>query len=126
MELGSVRIVGGDARLRSIVHDALTGAGYSLDPLGEDRPAGEAGTVVELAQADRLDTACPLSSRQLEVLVCLGRGERPKQVARALGISVSTCRDHVKAIRTALDVTSVVEALLVAVGRGWIVLAPPR
>lgn len=54
----------------------------------------------------------PLTQREREVLVCLGRGLPPKAIARVLGISVHTCRGYVKSLHSKLGVRSQLEAVV--------------
>jgi DNA-binding NarL/FixJ family response regulator len=66
------------------------------------------------ARAD--DTA--LTERELEVLRHLANGVPVKQIARRLGISVYTCRGHVRAILHKLGAHSQLAAVVVAARRG--------
>lgn len=59
-----------------------------------------------------------LTERQLEVLRLLVRGRHYRQIARELGISENTVRQHARAIYGALGVASRSEALLAALRRG--------
>ena len=59
-----------------------------------------------------------ITARQHQVLRMLASGKTPDQAARCLGIKLSTCRDHIKAMRQTLDVTSVVELLVVSTRLG--------
>lgn len=55
-----------------------------------------------------------LTRREREVLNCLGRGMPVKGIARALGITVETCRGYVKSLHTKLGVRSQLEAVIKA------------
>jgi DNA-binding NarL/FixJ family response regulator len=59
-----------------------------------------------------------LTEREREVLTHLARGTPVKQVARGLGISVHTCRGHVRAILHKLDAHSQLAAVVTAARRG--------
>lgn len=63
--------------------------------------------------AARRAASVGLTPRQFEVLRLLAVGLTPDHVSRRLGISLVTCRDHIKALHRALDVTSTVELLVV-------------
>ncbi|HEX6417045.1 MAG TPA: response regulator transcription factor [Acidimicrobiales bacterium] len=65
----------------------------------------------------------PLTEREHQVLRGLARGEAVKEVARQLGISVHTCRGHVRAIHRKLGVHSQLAAVVAAARRG--LLADP-
>jgi DNA-binding NarL/FixJ family response regulator len=54
-----------------------------------------------------------LTARQHQVLRMLAAGKTPDQAARCLGIKLSTCRDHIKAMRQTLGVSSAVELVVV-------------
>lgn len=55
-----------------------------------------------------------VTPRQHEVLRHLARGLSPDAVARRLGISVATCRDHIKGLHRALECTTTSELLVVS------------
>ncbi|MEZ5410053.1 MAG: LuxR C-terminal-related transcriptional regulator [Acidimicrobiales bacterium] len=65
---------------------------------GDARPAG----LTELTQ------------RELEVLAGLGEGRPPKQIARHLGITLPTCRGHIKSLFQKLGAHTGLEAVVVA------------
>lgn len=67
-----------------------------------------------------------LTPRELEVLGLLATGQQPKQIARALGISLHTCRGYIKNILQALDAHSALEAVVEAHRRGLIRLPSHR
>lgn len=52
-----------------------------------------------------------LTPRESEVLALLADGAGPAEIARILGISLHTCRDHVKALYAKLDARSQLEVL---------------
>jgi len=69
--------------------------------------------------------SCPtLTRREHEVLNCLGRGMPAKAIARVLGMSVHTCRGHMKALHGKLGVESQVQAVIRAQELG--LLDPPN
>ena len=61
-----------------------------------------------------------LTPREVEVLEVLATGQSNSGIARELGISVNTVRNHVQNILTKLGVHSKLEALSVAVREGII------
>ncbi|MFS9599383.1 response regulator transcription factor, partial [Klebsiella variicola] len=56
----------------------------------------------------------PLTPRQKHVLHLLTQGLSNKLIARELGVSVDTVKDHVAAVFKALGVSSRTQAVLVA------------
>lgn len=61
-----------------------------------------------------------LSSRELEVLRLLARGQTNQQIARDLFISISTVKNHVHHIIAKLGVSDRVQAAVLAIERGWV------
>jgi DNA-binding NarL/FixJ family response regulator len=59
-----------------------------------------------------------LTPREREVLTLMGSGLDARAMARQLGISVHTCRGHVKSVLGKLDAHSQLEAVAVATRRG--------
>ncbi len=62
----------------------------------------------------------PLTPRELDVLRLLSSGLGATLIAREMGISVHTCRGHVKSILAKLDAHSQLEAVAKAVRHGLI------
>lgn len=56
--------------------------------------------------------------RELDVLRGMAQGSDPQNIARALGMSVNTCRGHVKSILGKLGAHSQLEAVVIALRRG--------
>lgn len=52
-----------------------------------------------------------LTARELEIVDCLVKARRPKQIAEELGISVFTVRAHIRSINGKLGISSVSELL---------------
>jgi DNA-binding NarL/FixJ family response regulator len=78
---------------------------------------------LECAAAPRRERArlpCPLSSRELDVLIGLSDGKVYKQIARELSLSASTVRSHAHHTYRKLDVADRAQAVLLAAERGWI------
>ncbi len=66
-----------------------------------------------------------LTQRELEVLGLLAEGHQPKQIARQLGITLTTCRGYIKAIFQKLGAHSALEAVVLAHRVGVIDLDVP-
>jgi DNA-binding NarL/FixJ family response regulator len=62
----------------------------------------------------------PLSAREMEILQCIARALSNKEVARELGISQQTVKNHMTAILRKLAVNDRTQAALYALRRGWI------
>jgi DNA-binding NarL/FixJ family response regulator len=66
-----------------------------------------------------LEAAFPrLTRRQIDVLVCALRGEPNKSIARELGISESTVKQHLKVVYRELDVHNRSEAIYLLARQG--------
>ena len=74
-----------------------------------DMPAEQAATLVSSTHAPALQT--DLSSRELEVLRLLARGNRTSAVAEHLHISRTTVNNHIQHILRKLDVHTRLEAI---------------
>jgi SARP family transcriptional regulator, regulator of embCAB operon len=66
-----------------------------------------------------------MTQRELEVLAKLAEGHQPKQIARQLGITLTTCRGYIKAIFQKLGAHSALEAVILAHRFGVIDLDEP-
>jgi DNA-binding CsgD family transcriptional regulator len=96
----------------------------ALERLGASRPtpspeawppvAASAGSLTASASAP------PLTEREREILRWVAAGLQNKEVARKLGISLATVRNHIHNILEKLDVHSKLEAVSLAFRRGWV------
>ena len=73
-----------------------------------------------LSDEDRTMRQWHLTPRELEVLRLLGLGRDPRAIAKELGLSLHTSRDHVKRVLAKLGVHSQLEAVVVATRTGLI------
>ena len=64
----------------------------------------------------------PLSDREMEVLSCVVRGMSNKEIARLLGISHQTVKNHVTSILRKFSVEDRTQAVVYALQRGWVKL----
>lgn len=69
---------------------------------------------------DPSEHAEKLTAREQDVLVLMGRGVAPTEIARILNISVNTCRGYVKSIHAKLGARSQLEAVVKAQRLGLI------
>ncbi|HSL00220.1 MAG TPA: response regulator transcription factor [Rubrobacteraceae bacterium] len=67
-----------------------------------------------------------LTDRELEVIRLLARGESNKEIARSLGISEKTVRNHASNIYKKLHIFDRTQAVIYAVRRGLVDLDDPR
>ncbi len=64
--------------------------------------------------------AAPLTHREIEILGCIANGGANKQVARALGISEQTIKNHVSAILRKLNANDRAHAVALAIRNRWV------
>lgn len=62
----------------------------------------------------------PLSNREIEVLDYIAEGNSNKEIARALGISDQTVKNHITSILRKLAVNDRTQAVVYAIRHGWI------
>ncbi|MHB1860435.1 MAG: HDOD domain-containing protein [Solirubrobacteraceae bacterium] len=72
------------------------------------------------SQRQRHVDPCPLSNRELGVLVHLADGKVYKQIAHELTLSTSTVRTHLHNIYGKLGAVDRAQAVLIATERGWL------
>jgi len=96
----------------------------ALERLGASRvPEPESGAVEERRPPARpvaLAKTPPLTEREREILRWLADGLQNKEIARELGISLATVRNHVHNMLEKLDVHSKLEAVSLAFRQGWV------
>lgn len=68
----------------------------------------------------------PLSTREMEILKLITRGQSNKEIAQALGISRQTVKNHMTSILRKLAVNDRTQAAVYALRRGWIRLEDAR
>ena len=62
----------------------------------------------------------PLTAREMEILQFITKGASNKEIARALGISRQTVKNHMSSILRKLAVNDRTQAAVLALRRGWI------
>jgi len=116
--IGACRILPKESSISTVL-DALRRAGE-----GEMSVDGSVLSVLlDRVQAARPAVSPPtasLTERETEVLGCLCQGLDPQTIARRLGISVHTCRGHVKSILGKLEAHSQLEAVVKAMRWGLV------
>lgn len=109
----TVSVRGREGRRRVTLATVVSGHGdqrtlaHLLVPVPEAAPAPSEARAVPTR-------TFTLTTRQREVLALLGSGRTATQIARELGISIATARNHLHAIRTELSCSSQVEAAAIA------------
>lgn len=68
----------------------------------------------------------PLSTREMEILKCITRGQSNKEIALVLGISRQTVKNHMTSILRKLAVNDRTQAAVYALRRGWVRLEDAR
>lgn len=68
----------------------------------------------------------PLSPREMEILVLVTKGSSNKEIAKSLGISHQTVKNHMTAILRKLRVDDRTQAAVYALQHGWVRLQEPR
>ena len=98
------------------LHLVLAGGTYvpQLKPRADDKPA----TPVSAGPASGDWAELPLTPRQKHVLHLLTQGLSNKLIARELGVSVDTVKDHVAAVLKALGANSRTQAVFIATQKG--------
>jgi DNA-binding NarL/FixJ family response regulator len=77
-------------------------------------------TLLAFEEAKEVPEAPSLSEREIEVITALARGQGNKQIARDLGISDKTVRNHVSSIYKKLHVYDRLGAVLYAIKEGLV------
>ncbi|MBF6614459.1 MAG: response regulator transcription factor [Chloroflexi bacterium] len=62
----------------------------------------------------------PLTTREVEILDCIARGNSNKEIARILNISDQTVKNHITSILRKLAVNDRTQAVIYALRHGWI------
>jgi len=84
------------------------------DMLKGDGTSPRAPMEAAIAASHPVSSAASLTTRQREVLACLGKGKSNKQIGRELELSENTVKIHVAAILRALGVDNRTQAVVVA------------
>lgn len=72
---------------------------------------------------DKMETiVAPLTQREMQILNYIADGNTNKKIARILGISEQTIKNHVSAILRKLNANDRAHAVVLAIRRGWIVV----
>ena len=86
---------------------------------------GKVESIRRAPQRGAPPAAPPLTPRETEVLHHVAAGLQNKEVARNLGLSLATVRNHVHNVLVKLGVHSKLEAVSLSFRNGWIPEAEP-
>ncbi len=98
---------------------------YVIEDNVFDKPQVAAWLLKEFGQlegvwGDADELFMPLSPREMEILQLITRGMSNKEIARELGISHQTVKNHITSILRKLAVNDRTQAALYALRRGWV------
>jgi len=90
-------------------------------PISRDlRPFRELIAEEAVVENEEKDQSSPLSSREIEILDYIARGNSNKEIAKSLKISDQTVKNHITSILKKLSVNDRTAAVVFALRRGWI------
>jgi DNA-binding NarL/FixJ family response regulator len=84
------------------------------------KPFRELITEEIVVEDERQDLSSPLSSREIEILDYIARGNSNKEIAKSLKISDQTVKNHITSILKKLAVNDRTAAVVYALRHGWI------
>jgi DNA-binding NarL/FixJ family response regulator len=105
------RVIAGEEPIRDQLAGRVPAARVSTAELRERAAASEVG-------------GSPLTARETEVLAAAGRGLSNKEIARELGCSDQTVKNHLTNIMRKTETGDRTQAVLLGFRRGWIVVEP--
>ncbi|MBX3606068.1 MAG: response regulator transcription factor [Piscinibacter sp.] len=113
-----LKTIDGDA-LATSIRRAMRGESVIAEEMsGKLLAAFRAPVAAAPAAAPPASPLGALSPRELDILRGIARGESNKQIARVLGIAETTVKIHVQHVLRKLDVSSRVQAAVLATGQG--------
>lgn len=72
------------------------------------------------------DIVAPLTNRELQILTLIAEGNPNKCIAKVLGVSEQTIKNHISAILRKLNANDRAHAVMLAVRNGWVPIQPDR
>ena len=121
MDAGASGFLAKDATPADLCEAAAALAGGAQDLVAVPEPAD---LPTGVASSSRL--LATLSPRELEVLRALASDEGNEAIARRMGISGKTLRNHIRSTYRKLGIYDRAQAVIVAVREGLVEVSPPR
>jgi two-component system response regulator DegU len=112
--------------VRQVVEGKFIVGRQVLDPVILERWLDEQLEGVHRPYSDPGEPYYPLSSREMEVLTNVTKGMSNKEIAKSMGISHQTVKNHVTSILRKLGVEDRTQAAIYALRRGWVRLNQPN
>jgi len=110
-------------RLVPALHDALEGGAPMSRAVANmvlERARRHSSAQMRAVRREPCEPSPLMGERKREIIGMLARGLSYEQIGQALDISINTVRSHVREIYDVLEVSTKVEAVMVAVERGII------
>lgn len=104
------------SEIETAVESAIVGKIYTSPAISSDL----VNEFVNMLHHSKLEPLDILSSREKEVLKLISNGEKNKQIAEKLFISVSTVKTHRKNIQKKLNVTNTISMVRIAIASGLV------
>ncbi len=130
LRVGAAAFLVKDAHPHHIIEtiDRVVAGEETLSQLVLSRPDLARQLLLELQELGLAGAETPaeeqLTVRELEVLDCVAQGMSNKEIADALFITEQTVKNHMTSVLRKLQAEDRVQAILTAVRRGWVVIAP--
>ncbi len=102
--------------IKTAIQKAIAGKNYSSPSLANDLMSD----FVNILQNTNLEPFDTLSPREKEILKLIAEGEKGKQIAEKLFISVSTVKSHRKNIQKKLNVSDTISMVKIAINNGLV------
>jgi two-component system nitrate/nitrite response regulator NarL len=115
-----LKTIEGDA-LAAAIRRVMRGDSVVADEMTGKLVAAYRDAAAVPGQAQTTSPSSPLallSPRELEILRCIARGESNKEIGRSLDIAETTVKIHVQHVLRKLEVSSRVQAAVIATGHG--------
>ena len=112
--------------VRQVVQGKFIVERQVLDPVILERWLDDQLDGVQRPYSDPGEPYYPLSGREMEVLGNVTKGMSNKEIARSMGISHQTVKNHVTSILRKLGVEDRTQAAIYALRRGWVRLNQPN
>ncbi len=112
--------------IRQVVEGKFIVGRQVLDPVILERWLDEQMEGVQRPYSDPGEPYYPLSGREMEVLTNVTKGMSNKEIAKSMGISHQTVKNHVTSILRKLGVEDRTQAAIYALRRGWVRLNQPN